>query len=484
MKLKLLFSIACSALCASCTVGPDFEKPEAKNIPEEWSIKKASDNESIAEWWKLFGDEKLSELVERALENNYDMRAAASRIQQARASLGISVGGWLPVIDANGSISESGSGGVSANGSNVPTSPSYNVGAGASWEIDVFGGTRRGVESYYALYEYSLADKCATRLAVAAEVAQNYFQYRALQRELSIVKFNLETQKRTLEVIKSRKMAGLVSELDLARSAAQVASTSSEIPSIESQLKQTQHALEYLLATPVGSLEETLKEYKELPSLKEYIPSGVPADLLERRPDIIMAELKYHSAFAKIGEAYADFFPKFSVAGNISYTAPDAGNILQKQYGSWSVGPTVSWNIFNAFKTLNNVRLQKAVSEEAGISWESTVQSAIKEVEDYLIAVNKEVERLRSLDEVVKKYRKSFELSKTLYQEGEIEFLDLLDAQRSMLSAERTQTESMKLIIVDMILLYKALGGGWDYQRSLFYEDPKNENLEISGSVL
>ena len=451
---------------SACMVGPDFKKPES-GLPDEWSreISGASLTEEenfatltsadLADWWKIFNDPVLTSLVERSFKGNLTIADARAKIAQARATLGITQSGLFPSLDANAAMGES-----AAPMSGV-SHASYGIGASTSWELDIFGGTRRSIESAVADYRAALAEKCAAQVAVSAEVAENYFLYRGYQQELIIVKKNLETQKNTYRVTQMKKNNGFVSDLDVVRAAASVESTSSEIPSLESKIEQTRNALELLLGLPAGALAKELEKPRSLPELERYIPAGVPAKLVERRPDIIVAEHKLHAAVAKIGNAEADWYPKFSITGNISYQAPSVGNIIQNQYGTWSVGPNATWNIFQAGKTVFNVELQEALTEAAGVSWKLAVLTAFKEVEDALVASAKERERIAYINRLVENNRKAFSLSSKLYEEGQIEFLDLLDTQRSMLTSEQSQVNSRRLFISYVISLYKSLGGGW-----------------------
>ena len=462
---KITICVAAAALCG-CMVGPDFEKPESASLPKDYANKvdgksltdagvtrKVSDDE-LARWWDVFGDPVLTSLIERAFKNNFDLATAVARIKQARSTLGITQSGFFPSLDASGSFSE---------GGKIDTTHlEYSIGSKASWEIDIFGGTRRSIEAAVEDYKAALADKCATKISVAAEVAKNYFLYRTYQQELIITRRNLETQKKTYNVTLRRKSNGFVSNLDVVRAAAQVESTSAEIPQLESRKLLARHVLEFLLALPTGALKEELEEPRDLPELENFIPLGVPAQLVQRRPDIVYAEHKLHAAVAKIGFAESDFYPKFFVTGNISYQAPEIGKLVQNQYGTWSVGPSVSWNLFQAGKTYFNVELQNALVEAAGVSWNSAVLKAVKEVEDALVSAQKERERISYINRLVTNNQKAFELSSKLYEEGEIEFLDLLDTQRSMLSSEQNQVASRQIFIANIIALYTSLGGGWD----------------------
>lgn len=484
-----MIAVSTLSLCG-CMVGPDFEKPEAKSMPEKYSNRvdgkllsdeakprKVSDEE-LAKWWEIFGDPTLSSLMDKAFKNNFDIATASAKIKQSRATLGITQSGFFPTLNTNAGFSEGGKIGQSHS--------TYSLGANASWEVDIFGGTRRGIEAAVEDYKSALVDKCAVKIAVAAEVARTYFLYRSYEQELIITRSNLQTQRKTFEVTKQRRANGFESDIDVVRASSQVENTSSQIPRLESQLMLARHSLELLLALPMGSLKKELSTPRDLPELENFIPVGVPAQLVQRRPDVIMAEHKLHAAVARIGEAKADWYPKFSITGQIGYTAPDVGKLVQNQYGNWSVGPSVTWNIFQAGKTYFNVELRKAVSEEAGISWDKTVLTAIKEVEDSLVSASKERERIGYINRVVQSNKKAFELSSKLYTEGEIEFLDLLEAQRSMLTSQQNQVASRQLFISHIISLYKSLGGGWemkdledndsDKKWLIFLDEEKNEN--------
>lgn len=456
---RIFLTITAAAALYGCAVGPDFESPEEK-LSENWNARlgdgrgAAVSDEELAQWWELFGDPELTSLISRAFDGNLSIETAAEKIAQARSTLGITQSGLFPTLDVNAKMSEK--------GKPIDTSStSYGMGATAAWEIDIFGGTRRSIESAAADYKAALADGAAARIAVAAEVAQNYFTYRSLQQEIAITKSNLETQKSTYRVTQRRQKSGFVSRLDTVRAAAQVENTMAQIPELESQLERTRHALEYLLGLKTGELAKELETVGDLPKLERYVPASVPAKLLERRPDIISAEYKLHAATAKIGTARADYYPKFSITGNISYEAPKIGNIVQNQYGSWSVGPSMTWNIFQAGKTVYNVELQESLTRAAGVNWRDKVLTAVKEVEDALVSAEKEREKIGYLTSIVANYRKAFEYSRELYEQGEIEFIDLLEAQRSMLSSERTQVVARKNFVNYIVSLYKSLGGGW-----------------------
>ena len=464
-KLAKTLPLALTVCLSACLVGPDFEKPKY-GLADGW--KSAADaqflndnklrleQKDLAQWWKLFGDDDLVWLIDQAVKENFSLEIARARVEQAAAMLAVKKSGLWPSLDANASFREK------AHPVNAKAAESYGIGATAAWEIDVFGGVRRSIESADADYRAALADSVAVKVKVAAEVAQAYFRYRAAQLELRITRDNLKTQTKTYQITKQRKANGFVSQLDVVRASAEVASTNAQIPQIEANEKLALHALELLAGLPAGSLRQRLNAEKPLPKLESFAPSGVPAELLERRPDIIVAEHKIHAATAAIGEARAEYYPKFSITGTISYDAPKIGSVVSNHYGSWSVGPTATWNIFQAGKTMASVKLKEAVAKEAKISWQSTVFTAVKEVEDALVSAGKERERIGLINALVVDNQKAFELSQKLYSAGEIEFLDLLVSQRALLASQQSQVNSRMQFVNHIVALYKALGGGWN----------------------
>lgn len=453
---KFLSVISVLALC-SCAVGPDFKKPEYAKAPAEFEDVQSDFNgeiKDISKWWEFFKDPLLTKLINLSLEHNFDVRTAKASLEAAYATLGVSQSGLFPTLDSKASVTEGGTG-------KTPTAPSYSAGLSAEWEIDVFGGTRRGIESSYASYEFSKADLQAVRIKIAAEVADKYYLYRAKVQTLKITRENLESQQKTYEITKRRlKFEG---DLAVARAAAQVGSTSSQIPTLEYEVASARYALELLVGLPLGALKSELEEYAELPDFERAIPVSVPAKLLHRRPDIIAAEYSLKAANAKIGQAQADFYPKFSISGNLSYTAPDTVNVFQNPYGSWSVGPTAKWNLFNAGKTYYNVKYQEALTRKAGVDWDKIALTAIKETQDYIVALSKERQRVKFLKESADMNIKAYEISLKLYKGGEIEFIDLLDVQRTMLTTQQSLVNSQRLVLSDIIMLYKSLGGGWSF---------------------
>ena len=479
-KILKIILFAPALFAGSCAVGPDFEYPRLEGVADSFEqietpdvsgeASETFDESEIAEWWRMFNDPELDSLIERAFQKNYDIRSALSKIEEARAKLGMSESGLLPVLGVDADLTEWGSGASSS-------VLRYGAGAAASWEIDVFGGTRRLVESSGADFLSALFSGYAVKLEVAAEVAKAYFSYRANCELLAITEDNLAAQAESFKITEELVKGSLGSELDMVRAGAQLQTTQSEIPAIRKSIDSARYALELLLGLNVGELKGELEENKKLPEFEKIAPKSVPASLLKRRPDIIAAAYKIKSANANIGAAYADYLPRFYISGQISYTAPTSANLFDKNFGSWSLGPTVSWNLFNGGKTYYNVKYQKALTKTAGISWEKTAMSAIKEAQDNILSCAKIREQIGLLKGACESDEQAYRLSKELYESGSLRFLDLLEAQRTMLIAQQSLVRARFSLMESAINLYKSLGGGWNSTEISGDESPRTSQI-------
>ena len=471
-----LVALLCLAALGGCAVGPDFAAPTPA-VPRAWigsAISPASQPENLAAWWTAFKDSELTSLVKQALESNLDIRIAASRIRQARANRGIAMSGLGPSVDASGSFQRSKtsggqlggsqtSAGQPAAGTNLVTNQ-YQAGFDAGWEIDIFGGVRRGAEVADAQLLSAVEDRRDVQVTLAAEVAQNYITLRASQQRLAIARRNLAAQKHSAEVTRQKFEGGLVSRLDVANADAQVATTTSQIPMLESSARQTVYAMAALLDREPGALVQELSAPAEVPATPPAVPAGVPSDLLQRRPDIRRAEANIHSATANIGVATADLFPKVTIDGSLGWQSANAGSLFDPLSRFWSFGPSVTWNVFQSGKTLSNIEVQRAIQEQSLLTYRQTVLAAVQEVENALIASAKEQEHRQSLADAVAANRLAVELATKLYAEGHTDFLNVLSAQQALLTSEDALVQSVAAISLDFVALYKALGGGWEDQ--------------------
>jgi NodT family efflux transporter outer membrane factor (OMF) lipoprotein len=292
-------------------------------------------------------------------------------------------------------------------------------------------------------------------------VARNYIELRAFQQRIEIARQNLATQQHSARLTRQRFEGGFVSGLDVANAEAQVATTASLIPQLEAAARQSIYSLSILLGQAPAALIAQLSPAATIPGAPPATPAGLPSDLLRRRPDIRRAEADIHAATARIGVATADLFPKFTISGAAGVRSGDFSSWLTWAQRFWSFGPTVSWRVFDTGRTQSAIEQQEALQEQALIAYRQTVLAALQEVENALIAATKEQERRRSLAEAVSANRRAVSLAKTLYTQGQTDFLSVLDAQRSLFLTEETLVLSTSAVSTELVALYKAIGGGW-----------------------
>jgi len=455
----LLLTLCTCLLQGGCMVGPDYKAPEP-NVPAKWvgqsGLRDAEPpDKMLLQWWTEFNDANLTSLIERAMKSNLDLRQAEEKIRQARAEGGAVGAGFWPTADATGSFSRSRSGGSSATTSNL-----FRTGLDAAWELDIFGGTRRSIEAAEADIRASVEDRRDVLVTLVSEVALNYVQLRGYQQEILIAQNNLKAQQQNADVVRRRFEGGFVSALDMANADAQVATTTSQIPLIETSAQQTIYNIGVLLGQEPASLLEELSPASSIPITPPEVPTGLPSEMLRRRPDVRRAEARIHAATARIGVAAADLFPKFNLAGSLSVSA-DRVKSMKWDSRSWSLGPSVNWQIFNAGSVSYKIEAQNALQQQAVLDYKKTVLTALQDVENALLSYAKEQQRNKSLIDAVVANRKAVELSTKLYAEGQTEFISVLDAQRSLYNSEDALVQSTRNLSTDLIALYKALGGGW-----------------------
>jgi len=465
--------LLCLAAGAGCAVGPDYKGVQTQ-VPSAWSgpvspsaarltPAPASD---LVHWWTSFDDPILTSLVDRAVKSNLDVNLADARIRQARAARGIATAGLGPTIDAAGSLKRSRTPGISgaspAGSEKGLVANAYQTGLSAGWGLDIFGGVRRGVEAADADLRAAVEDRRDVCVTLAAEVAVDYIVLRSYQQRIATARENLKAQEQTAGLTHKRFKAGFVSALDVANADALVATTAAEIPLLEASARQTMYSLGILLGREPTALTQELSSPPPTPVTPPTVPMGVPSDLIRRRPDIRRAEAQIHAATARIGVATADLFPKFSITGSLGFQAGTLGSLFDWVSRFWSFGPSVGWRVFDNKGILSNIELQKAFREEAFITYQKTVLNALQEVENALIASAKEQERRKALVDAVAGNQKAVRLATQLYIQGETDFLNVLQAQRSLYSTEDALAQSTGALSTDLVSLYRALGGGWN----------------------
>jgi multidrug efflux system outer membrane protein len=467
-----------AAMLAGCAVGPDYRPPDTK-VPKDWdgqalvtpaqTSKTITNPAKLVEWWKAFKDPTLNSLVEMGIRNNLDVRQAEARIREARAALGVAGAGLWPTLDSSVIYqrSQSSSATVTTAGPALATAGGlrelFQVGLDASWELDIFGGTRRNIEAAGADLRAALEDRRDVLVTLVGEVGNNYLNLRGLQQQIAIAHKNLEAQRHTAEITRKRFEAGFVGALDVANANAQVATTQSQIPVLESQARAAIYSLGVLLGRAPAALAKDLARKAPIPPTPPEIPVGLPSDLLRRRPDIRRAEAQLHAATARIGVATADLFPKFSLTGSFGFSSNDLTKLTNLSNSKfWSFGPTVTWPIFAGGRILWNIKVQNALQEQALLTYEKSVLTALKDVETALVAYTKEQEHRRALAEAVTNNRKAVDLAMKLYIAGKTDFLNVLTAQLNLYTSENALVQSTGTVDTNLVALYKALGGGWE----------------------
>ena len=446
---------------AGCAVGPDYQPPPLQ-APAAWTSPADAGAADLSRWWTVFRDPILDRLVERAVAANLDLRVATARVREARAVVGVAQGRLLPEVAAGGSYGRTR---LSENALQFPIDPlttsRYAAGFDAAWEIDLFGGVRREREAAVAEAGAAEALRRAALVTLLGDVGLNYVGVRGQQRLLRALRSNVESAASTVELTRARLQAGVATALDLARAEAQRAAAEAAIPPAEAQLRRLIHRLGVLLGGPPGALAAELSEERPIPRAPDRVVVGLPSDLLLRRPDVLAAERRLAAQTARIGVATAELFPRVSLTGAFGWESLSSGDLFQAASRTWSVGPSIRWPIFAAGRLRAQVRVEEARQEAALAEFEHAVLRALEDVENGLVAYAQEGARRTQLEAAVEANRRAVALADDLQRQGLAGFLDVLDARRSMYVAEAELARSEADVVLALVALYKALGGGW-----------------------
>lgn len=470
---RLALATGVLALAGCMTVGPDYHAPEVKTPPSWLDVDQPTNSAvtsktvatpvTTVDWWTVFNDAKLVELVRNAAAQNLTVLQAEARIRGARAGLGIAYAGILPTVNGSGSYSYGSSPTIiGGEPHESPPRSSFRSGLDAAWQLDIFGGTYRSIEAAQASLQSVIETRRGTLLTLLSEVATDYIKLRSDQKLLSIARQNLADQQNTYKITQERWQAGLASQLDNVNAKSATDSTRSQIPSIEASIRNDIYALSLLLGREPGALLEELNSAAGIPKTPDSVPVGLPAELLRRRPDIRAAEEQLRADTANIGVAIAQYYPQFSVSGSFGFQGVSIGQMTQWAAQSWSWGPTINWPIFAGGRISAQVESAKATLQGDLFAYRNAVMTALQEVESAQISFNKEQERNAALRDVVDDNQKAFDFSKKLYTEGLAEFINVLNAEQSLASSQNSLAQSDATIATDLVALYKALGGGWE----------------------
>jgi len=450
-----------------CAVGPDYRPPEL-TVPGAWAQRDqlgvTSTPSDLKAWWREFGDPILDTLIDRAIVKNLDLRIALANVREARALRGVAGSDQFPAINASGVYSRV------KNSENVqPLPPGFDpehnlflVGLDASWELDIWGRVRRSVEAAEATLGAAEDNRRDVLVIVLAEVARNLIELRTAEQRLLIARDNIKTQQEVADLTRVRLQAGLATEVEVSQARALLATTRAQVPALQAARDQAIHRLAVLVGDTPANLLDELRQIDRIPAAPPSVPIGLPSELVRRRPDVRRAERELAAATARIGVATAELFPRFSLTGTLGVAATDAGKVFTGASRFSSIGPQVVWPVFAGGRIRANIRVQEARQEAALARYDQTVLSALEETEDALVAYGEEHTRQQRLAEAVDANQVALTLSRELYVRGLADFLTVLDNQRSLYAAQDQRVQSERTLIVSLIALYKALGGGWE----------------------
>ncbi len=444
-----------AAVLSSCVMGPDFMGAQAPELPVTWvnALPPGTEKQTLEEWWHCFRDPQLTQLIESGFSANPDMVSAALSIEKAASSLRAAQSGLLPSLGISGGGSNSG------DFSSSTSHGRWNGSLSASWTPDIWGGTQREIEAAAAALGSTEAAAAATRTALASSIAAAYFQWISAKESLRIATEQLAYQERTYKVTQERHAAGMESTLALSESRATIASTRAQMPAQEATIRACEISLATLLGTTVDNVALKLPPrnvYNLIPS----VPTGLPSELLRRRPDVIRAEHELHAATARIGVSVANLFPRLSLTGSVSGSA---GTDFAKFWDStaWSLGASVSQTLLNR-TALNEAVTQAELNQLTGMQlYRKTVLSAFAEVENCLVEYAKLTNQLPQFEASRAANKESAELSLRLHMEGMADFLSVAAAERAWLSSELNIISARQNIRLKLAQLCTALGGGW-----------------------
>jgi NodT family efflux transporter outer membrane factor (OMF) lipoprotein len=469
-------ALCITTLLSGCfAVGPDYRPPNIP-VPQQWT-EATTDNRSQQQqpdsWWKTFNDPVLDKLISEALTSNLNLKIAQARVKDARILRSATIAAGLPSLSARSNLSRrlnnSSSSGAQTGGTSSAIGGAgfgnqliniFSLGFDAQWELDFFGGIRRAVEAADATIDSEVENSRDVQITLLGDVARNYIELRANQRQLAITKQNLLAQQDTLKLTQIRQQTGLASMLDVTQAQAQAATTEAQLPNYATAIKQSIHALSILLGKEPGALATRLEQPGLIPTVSTNAITNLPSELLKRRPDIRHAERSLAVANASVGIATAELYPKVNLAAFIGLqntTITDFTPIGK----SWSAASTLTMPIFNWGKLNANINSKKTQFEQAFLTYQATVLSSFQEVEDALVATSQEQLRQKALVQSVAANQLSVQLASERYQKGLTAFLDVLESQKALYQAQSLLVTSESQLSSNQVALYKALGGGW-----------------------
>lgn len=458
----------CALLLGACAVGPDYREPPPLDTGGGWAqpADAAQAPVDLSTWWTSLGDPTLDRLVSAALSDNLDVRLAEARIREARALRARAAGGYAPTVAASGSVnrrrqSENGPLPIGSIPGLERDQTIYDVGFDAAWEVDLFGQARRAVQSADASVQAAQADALAARVSVAAEVARSYVSLRGAQRELVAREAAVEALQKTLDLVRRRFAVGDAAQADVDTAQARLAAAAATLPAIHARMRAAALGLGVLLGAPpereLALLDTAAPEIALSP-----MPVGERADVLRRRPDVRAAERRLAASTADIGVATAELFPKLSIGAGGGFQSLDSGNLFESASETFAIVPLIAWRLFDGGRVRAEIHASEARQQQAALAYEQTVLAALADAERALSDYRLGLDALGRQRAAVEAARRSYGHAQARFKAGDIALTDQLAEERALRDVEdayvRTHTEAT----IDLIALFKALGGGWD----------------------
>jgi outer membrane protein, multidrug efflux system len=480
-RAALLLAALLTACLGACKVGPNFappNEPTAKQYAESAPAASAAAPPDTV-WWNQFHDAQLDRLEDQAAAGNLGLKVAYLRILEARVQVQAARAQGLPSLKGTASYTREqlGLAGIVKSKGQALNSASpavqdlissleqpinlYQLGFDASWEVDLFGRVRRSVEAADAQSKQAVESKNDLLVSLEAEIAQTYFQLRTGQILRQMTLGLIADQRQVVELSSSRQQYGLGSEADVQTAGAQLASLEAQLPQYEESIASSRHALAVLCGQTPESFDDALGAASELPALPQMVAVGIPSTLARRRPDIRSAEQALHAATAQVGVSVASLFPQLSLTGSMGLRNTDTRYLFDWASKFYSAGPSISVPIFNGGALLASVRLSRAEAAAAALSYRSTVLNALQEVEDGLSNLREDAERSASLNTTVAADQRALDIDLDAYRHGLVTYVTVLTVQLQTVQARQQLAQALLTQIIDLIKLYKALGGGW-----------------------
>ncbi len=483
---------------AGCAVGPDYEAPKPQ-LPGGYHLldaQQASKTQAGAinsRWWQTFNDPQLNSLIDRAVEGNLTLQQAVLRIAGARQELTQARGGLFPslngsakvkrqqlglkgLLKANGATDQLDSDTASQLSSLEQQITLYQGSFDASWELDLWGKVRREVELADAQTQAAIEQRNDALVSLEAEVARAYLQLRGAQATVATLEQQIAVSQQSWELTQSQQRNGLAPLTDVENARAQLSSLQAQLPQYQSQARQAMNGLAVLLGKTPGALDNELYMPKAMPALPQIVPVGIPATLARRRPDIRQAEATLHAQTANIGVSVAQLFPSLSLTGQLGVRNTDVSYLDNWSSHFYSVGPSLSIPIFQGGRLVSSVKLARAQQASAALDYRQTVLTALQDVENALVSYRADQARVTALDETTGSLQRAFDLASDSYRQGISTFIDVLDAQRQLAQAQEQATQASMQSALDLVALYKALGGGW-----VTYQNVKLPQFDVFG---